>query len=188
MYLVQRFVAEMARKDKPSVLELGTFQAIPGVSSMHRDWVPHAAEFLGTDFLEGEDVDIVADIHKLSEVTGRDRFDAIISCSTFEHIQYPWVAAVEIARALRPGGLFYVQTHQTFPIHAYPHDYWRFTTEALQTLFCEKSGFAVLGTDQQFNARILARQEFRKVFRAPCFLNVSLLGRRTGEPQDAFWS
>ena len=85
MVLVQRFIAEMARKDKPSVLELGTFQAIPGVSSMHRDWVPHAGEFLGSDFLEGQDVDIVADVHKLSEVTGRDRFDAIIYCSTFEH-------------------------------------------------------------------------------------------------------
>jgi SAM-dependent methyltransferase len=188
MDLVQRFIAEMARKEKPSVLELGTFQAIPGVSSMHRDWVPHAGEFLGSDFQEGEDVDIVADVHKLSDVTGRDRFDAIISCSTFEHIQYPWVAAVEIARALRPGGLVYVQTHQTFPIHAYPHDYWRFTKEALETLFCPKAGYAVLGTDQQYNARILARQDFRRIFRAPCFLNVSLLARRSGEPQEAFWS
>ena len=98
------------------------------------------------------------------------------------------MAAVEIARALRPGGLFYVQTHQTFPIHAYPYDYWRFTKEALETLFCPRSGYSVLGTDQQFNARILAREDFRRVLRGPCFLNVSLLARRGDEPQDAFWS
>ena len=51
----------------PSVLELGTLQSVPGRSTLHRDWVPHAAEFLGTDIQAGPDVDIVADLHRLSE-------------------------------------------------------------------------------------------------------------------------
>ncbi|MEB3198925.1 MAG: methyltransferase domain-containing protein [Synechococcaceae cyanobacterium] len=188
MSLVAQFIEHMARLERPSILELGTCQSVPGRSTMHRDWVPHAGEFLGSDFQEGGDVDILADVHKLSQATGRDRFDGIISCSTFEHIQYPWVACVEIARALRPGGLVFIQTHQSFPIHAYPHDYWRFTTEALETLFCPRAGFELIASAPEFPARILSRRETRALLRAPTYLNVSLLARRVGEPQDAFWA
>lgn len=188
MQLIAQFIEQMAAIEKPSILELGTCQSIPGRSTMHREWVPHAAEFLGTDFQEGADVDILADVHKLSEATGRDRFDGIISCSTFEHIQYPWVASVEIAKALRPGGYVFVQTHHTFPPHSYPYDYWRFTTEALETLFCPRAGFEVLGTAPEYPARILSRRVTTSLLRAPTYLNVNLLARRVAEPQDNFWS
>ncbi len=51
--LEARFVARCRELDAPSVLELGTKQSVPGRSTMHRDWVPHAAEFLGTDIEPG---------------------------------------------------------------------------------------------------------------------------------------
>ena len=108
--------------ERPSVLELGTKRSVDESPSIHRDWAPHAGEFVGTDFFDGPDVDVVADVSELSNAFGEERFDAIISCSTLEHIQYPWVAAVEIARTLKTGGLLFVQTHQTFPLPAYPHD------------------------------------------------------------------
>ena len=76
--LEQRFVARCAELPAPSVLELGTLQSQPGRSTMHRDWVPHAAEFLGTDIQDGPDVDVVADLHKLTEVVGVERFDVIL--------------------------------------------------------------------------------------------------------------
>ena len=52
------------------MLELGAARAIPERSTMHRDLVPPAATFLGTDLVPGDDVDIVADVHRLSEVAG----------------------------------------------------------------------------------------------------------------------
>src|SRR6202023_2373035 len=58
--LERRFRAACRELEAPSVLELGTKQAVPGHSTMHRDWVPHASEFLGTDIEHGADVDIVA--------------------------------------------------------------------------------------------------------------------------------
>ena len=70
--LEQRFVARCAELPAPSVLELGTLQSVPGRSTMHRDWVPHAAEFLGTDIEAGPDVDVVADLHRLTR-RGRHR-------------------------------------------------------------------------------------------------------------------
>jgi hypothetical protein len=46
---------------------------------MHRDWIPHAREFLGTDVEPGADVDVVADAHRLVDTVGMERFDVIVS-------------------------------------------------------------------------------------------------------------
>ena len=111
-----RFAARCAELDAPSVLELGTKQSQPGRSTMHRDWVPHAGEFLGTDMEVGPDVDIVADVHRLSETVGGERFDVILSCATFEHLKYPTLAAHELMKALKVGGLLYIQTVQSLSL------------------------------------------------------------------------
>ena len=73
--LEARFKERCRRLEAPRVLELGTARAIPERSTLHRDLVPHAAEFLGTDIVPGADVDIVADVHRLSEVAGEAQVD-----------------------------------------------------------------------------------------------------------------
>jgi SAM-dependent methyltransferase len=148
---------EQSRKIKnPKVLELGTKRSKPNRSTMHHDWIPHASSYVGTDFMEGTDVDIVADIHTLSATLGEKSYDIIISCSTFEHVQYPWIAAEEISRTLKTGGLVFVQTHFSFPLHAYPSDYWRFSTEALKTLFSRQLGFEVISSSYDFDSYIFS--------------------------------
>ncbi|MET0041945.1 MAG: hypothetical protein ABW100_00280, partial [Candidatus Thiodiazotropha sp. 6PLUC3] len=87
------FFKEAEKISGPRVLELGTKRSKPNRSTLHKNWVPHASSYVGTDFVDGDDVDIVADIHTLSKTLGENAFDIIISCSTFEHIQYPWLAA-----------------------------------------------------------------------------------------------
>jgi hypothetical protein len=171
------FQARCAELPAPSVLELGTRQSVPGRSTMHRDWVPHASEFLGTDLEDGGDVDIVADVHRLTAVTGAERFDVILSCSTFEHLKYPTLAAHELMKALRVGGLLFVQTHQSFPIHSYPSDYFRFSREALAGLFGTTMGFEVMATGYDFPAQIYSRR-LEDVHRQPAFLNTTLWGRK----------
>jgi hypothetical protein len=171
------FKARCAELTAPSVLELGTRQSVAGRSTMHRDWVPHAAEYLGSDFEDGADVDIVADVHRLTAVTGPERFDVIISCSTFEHLKYPTLAAHELMKALRVGGLLFVQTHQSFPIHSFPSDYFRFSREALAGLFGTTMGFEVMATGYDFPAQIYSRR-LEDVHRQPAFLNTTLWGRK----------
>ena len=125
----------MARIPNPVVVELGTRRQPGQQTTRHSVWVPHAARYIGVDYEPGEDVDVVADAHELARHLGRDSVDAVVACSIFEHIKYPWIAATEIAKVLRPGGLAFIHTHQTFAIHAHPHDYWRFSMEGLQALF-----------------------------------------------------
>jgi len=178
---INLFLELMAQRESPSVLETGTCRSIPERSTLHRDWVPHAAEYIGTDFQNGVDVDVVADIHSLSTVFGENRFDAVISTSTFEHVQYPWIAAVEICKVLRPEGLVFIHTHQTYPLHAYPNDYWRFSTDGLKTLFREEIGFKVLDTGYQFLSHIISRPEPIPSV-ASSYLNALLLAEKTHHP------
>ena len=83
------FQSICARKVNPRVLEIGTKRSIKDRSTMHKDWIPHAKEYLGCDVENGIDVDIVCDVHKLSETLGVESFDVIITCSGFEHFKYP---------------------------------------------------------------------------------------------------
>jgi SAM-dependent methyltransferase len=183
--LEQRFIARCAELPAPSVLELGTLQSRPGRSTMHRDWVPHASEFLGTDIQAGPDVDIVADLHRLTDVVGVERFDVILSCSTFEHLKYPTVAAHELMKALKVGGVLYVQTHQTFPLHGYPNDYFRFSRDALASLFGTQMGFEVVATNHDFPARVYSRRD-RTSHLSAAFLNTTLWGEKRAPTPDEY--
>jgi hypothetical protein len=78
------FCSRCAVMDGPRVLELGTKGAGAARTIRHEEWVPRASEYLGTDIEPGDAVDIVADVHRLSEVTDDEQFDAIIACPAFE--------------------------------------------------------------------------------------------------------
>jgi len=183
--LERAFLTRCGELEAPSVLELGTLQSVPGRSTMHRDWVPHAAEFLGSDIEAGLDVDVVADAHRLSAAVGEQRFDVIISCSTFEHLKYPALAAHEVLKALKVGGVLFVQTHQSFPLHGYPSDYFRFSREALAALFGTTMGFEVRATNYDFPAKIVSRRE-PGTQDMPAFLNTTLWGEKRAPTPDEY--
>jgi len=182
--LLKGFLARCQAMYKPRVLELGTKRSIPDRSTRRDAWIPNAGEYLGSDIEDGIDVDVVADVHRLTEVVGEKQFDVIISCSTFEHLKYPHLAAHQIMKALKIGGVLFIQTHQTCPLHAYPYDYFRFSREALAGLFGTKMGFRVIATDYEFPARIYAPHD-PDGYKWPAFLGVRLFGEKIDEtPQD----
>ncbi|HJQ99060.1 MAG TPA: methyltransferase domain-containing protein [Candidatus Polarisedimenticolaceae bacterium] len=182
---MDRFLARCRAIEAPRVLELGTGRSNASRSTRRDAWVPHAGTYLGTDLQPGVDVDIVADAHRLTEVVGEEQFDAVIACSTFEHFKYPHVAAHEVMKALRKGGVLFIQTHQTFPLHGHPHDYFRFSREALAGLFGSQMGFRVLATDYEFPVRLYAAREPGLVH-APAFLNVRLFGEKVGSTPSTY--
>jgi hypothetical protein len=183
--LLNQFLEDCRKLDSPKTLELGTKRSIPERSTKHFDWVPHSSQFLGVDISEGMDVDIVADVHSLSNVVGCDSFDIIISSSTFEHFKYPHLAAHELMKVLKVGGLLFIQTHQTFPLHAYPFDYFRFSKEALAGLFGRKMGFQVIGIDYQYLSRISSYQ-IPDAYKYPSYLNVLLFGKKVATTPEHY--
>lgn len=134
------FFLKHIQKD-PSVLEIGTKRWREDDPTHHKFWFftqgVNASEYVMTDVTEGMDVDKVSDAHALSGKFGENRFDAIWSSSVWEHLHSPWIASREVIRTLKPGGVFFIQTHFTFCEHGYPEDYFRFTTKALEHLFKE---------------------------------------------------
>ena len=56
----------------------------------------------GFDVKRSSRTDFLADAHQLP--VADESFDLILSTQVFEHLAAPWVAAAEIARALKPGG------------------------------------------------------------------------------------
>lgn len=183
--LLDDFLAYCKTLEAPRVLELGTKRSYEERPTRHDAWIPHASEYLGGDIEMAPDVDVVADVHRLSDFVGRESFDVIISCSSFEHFKYPHLAAHEIMKSLKVGGALFIQTHQSYPLHSSPYDYFRFSREALAGLFGTKMGFEVIATDYEFPVRLSAKESFDVRF-MPAYLNSRLFGRKTGETPEEY--
>ena len=173
------FMERAAQLVKPRILELGTRQAIPGRSTRRSNLFPNASQYIGTDIEAGVDVDLVADVHRLSSYTGESAFDIIITEAGFEHFKYPHLAAHEIMKCLSLGGLIFIQTHQTFPIHAVPYDYFRFSTDALRSLFSKSMGMQIHATGYGSPAAIYSRVD-PSGHLAPAYLHVNLFAEKIG--------
>jgi hypothetical protein len=180
---VDDFLPRVRALEAPRVLELGTLRSDASRSTRHQKLIPNAGEYIGTDFVAGPDVDVVADVHVLSEVVGPESFDIIVSFSTFEHIKYPHIAAHQIMKTLKVGGLLFIQTHQTFKLHAFPNDYFRFSTDALASMFSERMGFQVVATGYKFPAEIHSKEDG---VQGSAFLNTHLYGEKLTATPDEY--
>jgi hypothetical protein len=80
---------------------------------------------------------IVADITDCRAAVPDASFDIVVSSDVFEHLERPWLAAAEIARILKPGGLAITHTSFSARNQPCPIDYWRFSKEGLAFLFAD---------------------------------------------------
>jgi Methyltransferase domain len=99
-----------------------------------------ASRFTYADLdLEPSDVpnSIVADITDCRDAVPDESFDIVVSSDVFEHLDRPWLAAAEIARILKPGGLAITHTLFSWRSQPRPIDYWRFSKECLEFLFAD---------------------------------------------------
>jgi SAM-dependent methyltransferase len=103
------------------------------------------AEYIGFDFYDGENVDVVGDVHKLSTYfEGQQKFDLIFSSAVWEHLHMPWVAAVECSKLLKVGGFIFIETHFSFYSHERPWHFFQFSDMGLRALFNDALGFDLI--------------------------------------------
>ena len=124
-----------------SVLEVGA-RARSGVS--RKALVPKRLQYCGFDIVEGPNVDVVGDAHRLSQFFESGSIDAIFSMSVFEHLAMPWKVALESNKVLKLGGIMMHTTHQAWPLHEHPWDYWRYSNDTWKCIFNNKTGFKIL--------------------------------------------
>lgn len=130
------------RNSSPQVLDIGG-RARSGY--LLADHLP-GCDVTVLDIRADEGVDIVADIHEMSDALAGRQFDFIICVSVFEHLVMPWKAALEINKVLRPDGIIFVQTHQTVGLHDRPWDYFRFSDDSWKGIFNAATGFEIIST------------------------------------------
>jgi SAM-dependent methyltransferase len=92
-----------------------------------------------TDYVEifpkkGDPSVYVADAINLAHVES-ETYDVVISHAVLEHVNKPWLAAREIERVLKIGGVTQHNVPFSMPFHGAPHDYFRYTTSGLRSLF-----------------------------------------------------
>jgi len=132
--LIKQFVkicAETLPISEP-IYEFGSLQ-VPGQEGFAdlRPFFP-GRQYIGVDMRKGAGVDVILNLHQInlpSESVG-----TVLILDTLEHVEFPRKAIEESYRILKPNGILIISSVMNFPIHDYPHDYWRFTPEAFKSL------------------------------------------------------
>jgi hypothetical protein len=147
--------------------------------------------YVGFDIHPGPNVDVVGDVHQLSKYVSGP-FDAVYAISTFEHLAMPWKAVLEINAVLAEGGLLFVATHQSWPPHELPWDFWRYSPAAFEALLNRETGFEILRAERGLPALIVPMVDepgLRGLHRHPGSLGVSVLARKVSAPRpDLQWN
>jgi SAM-dependent methyltransferase len=127
--VMQWAAAKVAQHDlaECSTLEVGSLNVNGSVRPLF------TGAYVGVDMRPGPGVDKVANAADLpfDDVT----FEVVVSTEMLEHDATFWLSVPEMARVLAPGGHLLLTTRGIgFPLHEYPHDLWRFTTDAIRLL------------------------------------------------------
>ena len=116
---------------KAPIYEFGALQVDGREDIDLRRYFP-GQEYIGTDMRMGPGVDKVLNLHDIDLEDGAA--GTVLSMDTLEHVEYPRKAMDEIYRILADDGIAVISSVFSFPIHDYPHDYWRFTPEGFRSL------------------------------------------------------
>jgi SAM-dependent methyltransferase len=91
-----------------------------------------AAQAVNIDLRIFKNVDIQADIARLP--IRSQTIDTIVCTGVLEHVSDCRRAIAEMARVLKPGGRFFLETAFMQTVHGSPQDYYRWTPEGLKRL------------------------------------------------------
>jgi SAM-dependent methyltransferase len=70
------------------------------------------------------------------------QFDSVLALEMLEHVSHSDACVGEIARVLRPGGVFLLTVPFVAPLHQWPFDYLRYTSKGIEALL-ERHGLKI---------------------------------------------
>lgn len=184
--LFEDFLAAVRGLHAPNVLEIGS-RARSGVT--RKQMLPAGAAYVGCDIIDGPNVDRVCDAHSLSAALPGAQFDAVMAFSVLEHLLMPWKFVIELNKVLAPGAIGVFTTHQCWPIHDAPWDFWRFSDRAWAGLLNPATGFEIISAQMGEPAYVIAENCHPVTNFAPQpqgFLASNVLFRKVG-PTTLEW-
>jgi hypothetical protein len=177
--LTTRFAESIRAREPGRLLEVGS-RARSGI--LRRDLAPAGWACTGLDIIAGEGVDVVGDAHRLSKLFEPNSFDAAMSFSVLEHLAMPWKFVLELNRVMKVGALGIFTTHQCWPLHEAPWDFWRFSSDAWQALLNHRTGFRIVDTAMGEPAVVVANllHPVTDFGDQPAYLGSSVLFEKVG--------
>lgn len=171
------------------ILELGTKRSILDRPT-NRKYLFNSIQnvkYIMTDYQEGLDVDVVCDLHKINNKFKDEEFNLILSFSTYEHLKYPQLVSHNLMKMLKIGGRILISTHQSFPLHGYKYDYYRFSREAIKSIFSKKMNFITI-TSYFTDSCIILPHKNMNVWNnlAESYLNVFYIGEKIGKTPNEY--
>ena len=150
------------------------------------------ADYVGFDYLDGPNVDVVGDAHKLSSYFKDDeKFDLVFSSAVFEHLYMPWVVSKEVSKVLKIGGSAFIETHFSFGSHERPWNFFQFSDMGLRVLFNRRLGFEILesGMSNRINGYFASEADEYLRFTpvSGLYCHSQILCRKVGEAEDFKW-
>jgi SAM-dependent methyltransferase len=112
------------------VLIIGTGEK----AAYYKNKFPHC-EVITSDVHNEFKPDYIFDGHFIPFVD--DCFDMVLAAQVIEHTINPWKFCQELQRVVKEGGFLQIEAPQTFPYHAEPYDFFRFTYTGMRSLFPE---------------------------------------------------
>lgn len=130
-YYIDTFLARHAAGCRGAFLEFG--------DARYRERFPQATidRYDVFDIAAAPGVTIVGDIQSCPQIPD-DSYDVIVCTQVLEHVPNPFLAAAELCRILRPGGLLLLTVPAAYPYHSAPNDYWRYSRDSIRLLFGER--------------------------------------------------
>lgn len=144
MHQFIRKVAMPLMKPGMSVLDAGSGHEHE--QYLRKELLATGATLHTCDFNPGPGVDFTADVSALPFADAS--YDIVLSTQVLEHVQDPAKVVHEMARVLKPGGLLFLTTPQSSPLHNLPWNYFNSTNLGLRLLF-EKAGLTVSKEEPQ---------------------------------------
>lgn len=142
--LMGRFIAQYGLRENHVVVDVGSYD----YNGTYRDLISPPGWFgdnryVGADIQGGPNVDVIVGS---GEWNALHDVDAVISGSTFEHVEDEAKLLGQIYGILKPGGLFCLQAPSAGPPHDFPSWYRHYSIESMSRIVRE-AGFEVLSCD-----------------------------------------
>jgi len=179
---IDTFFEEVNGLDRPRILELGSRNI------SHKNMFNSYSEYVGFDINAGPHVDKVGDAHRLSDYFPPAHFDVVYAIAVFEHLAMPWKVVQEINKVLKEGGLLFIFTHHTFPLHAEPWDFWRFSKSAFSTLLNAQTGFEIIDSALGWPCLILPLENavsLKETHKHLSFMGITVLAKKKGDSDSS---
>ncbi len=90
--------------------------------------------YVGLDLAPGKNVDVVLGNPYKWRPIKSDSVDVLVSGQAFEHMEFYWVAMLEVSRVLKPGGVCCIVAPSGGVEHRFPVDCWRFFPDGFRAL------------------------------------------------------